>query len=406
MEILRFITAGSVDDGKSTLIGRLLFETGNISRDEFELVQSKYKTDNGKVDFSRFTDGLADERAKGITIDIAFRYFFTEKRKYIIADSPGHFEYTRNMFTAASNADAAIVLVDARHGVTEQTYRHSLILALLKVKNVVYAVNKMDCYHYEEKEFLKIKSVLDDVGKRLKLDSTVVPVSALEGENLIQSSRQMPWYSGPCLLSFLEKCQPKSNEREGAVAMVQLVVQSENSCRVFAKFYGSFRHKEMVVLPAGKSYSLVDLWTGGVQGAIPSNGQNISFELPIDTKIARGDLLVENASDFVLTTSILVKCCHFSEIDLFVSKRYLLKIGTQETIATVEDLMELLNPATGELNRYPTRVRLNDFAWLRLHTEKPLVLPKDHLEELRQGILIEIETNFSCSAFLVDENGF
>ncbi len=407
MEILRFITAGSVDDGKSTLIGRLLFETGNIPKDEFEMVKGQYRTANGKVDFSRFTDGLADERAKGITIDVAYRYFFTSKRKYIIADSPGHKEYTRNMFTAASNSDAAIVLVDANHGVTEQTFRHSQVLALLKIPNVVFAVNKMDACSYDQQKFQTIKASLEQLAQRLCMSIQTVPISALEGENLIRSSPKMPWYKGPSLLAFLENCYPKLSQDGNSVVMVQYVSKDKQGIRAMGKLLnGDILPKLMVVLPSQKRALIQAVWAKGISAKQGSIGQNVSFEIAEGNLLERGDILVKNPADFQVSCKVLVKCCHFSEEDLFEGKPYILKIGTQERICRVKTLLEKLEPTTGQINSNPSSVSMNDFAWLELQTDQAIVYALSNCEELMQGILIDPKTNFTVSAFLVDLKGF
>jgi sulfate adenylyltransferase large subunit len=407
VEILRFITAGSVDDGKSTLIGRLLYETGNIPKDEFETVKGKYRTANGNVDFSRFTDGLADERAKGITIDVAYRYFFTANRKYIIADSPGHKEYTRNMFTAASNADAAIVLVDANHGVTEQTFRHSQVLALLKVPNVAYAVNKMDAFSYNQERFQTIKASLEKLAQRLGICVQTVPVSALEGENLIMASPKMPWYTGPSLLAFLENSHPKVNQDENSVVMVQYVTRENKTLHALGKLLnGEILPKEMVVLPSQKRVFIQGVWEEGIRVKDEARGQNVSFELADDIPLERGDIVVKNPADFIVSCDLLVKCCHFSEVELQVGKPFILKIGTQERVCRVKTLLEKLDPTTGQINSNPSSVSMNDFAWLALETDRAVVYANRNCEELMQGILIDMQTNFTASAILIDSNGF
>jgi len=407
VEILRFITAGSVDDGKSTLIGRLLYETGNIPKDEFNTVKGLYKTANGNVDFSRFTDGLADERAKGITIDVAYRYFFTSTRKYIIADSPGHKEYTRNMFTAASNADAAIVLVDATFGVTEQTFRHSQVLALLKVPKVAYAINKMDAFSYDQDRFQTIKNSLDQLAHRLGMTVQTVPISALEGENLIYASPKMPWYTGPTLLTFLENAHPRFGQDGNSVVMVQYVSKQYKSRRAMGKLLnGDTLPKEMVVLPAKKRVMLKGIWAEELREKKGSLVQNVSFELAEDNHLERGDIVVENPTDFQVSCKLMAKCCHFSEEDIWEGKSFILKIGTQERVCRVKTLLEKLDPTTGKINSYPSSVSMNDFAWLELQTEEAIVYATRNCEELMQGILIDINSNFTASAILVDSNGF
>ncbi len=407
MEILRFITAGSVDDGKSTLIGRLLYETGNIPKDEFETVKGLYKTANGNVDFSRFTDGLADERAKGITIDVAYRYFFTSKRKYIIADSPGHKEYTRNMFTAASNADAAIVLVDATFGVTEQTFRHSQVLALLKVPKLAFAVNKMDAFSYNQDRFQTIKNALDQLALRLGMSVETVPISALEGENLIMASPKMPWYSGPTLLAFLENAHPKFRQVGNSVVMVQYVSTQYQSERAMGKLLiGDSLPNEMVVLPAKKRVALKGVWAEKLREKKESLAQNVSFELAEAIHLKRGDILVENPADFQVSCTIMAKCCHFSEEEIGEGQSFILKIGTQERVCRVKTLMEKLDPTTGQINFNPSSVAMNDFAWIELQTEEAIVYATRNCEELMQGVLIDIRSNFTASAILVDSKGF
>ena len=230
MDLLRFITAGSVDDGKSTLIGRLLYDSKNILIDQLEALERSTKNrDDGSVDLALLTDGLRAEREQGITIDVAYRYFTTPKRKFIIADAPGHVQYTRNMITGASNASLIIILIDARHGVVEQTRRHSIISSLLRIPHVVVAINKMDLVDYSKDVYEKIVADYELVAKQLELpEVTYVPISALRGDNIVDKSTVMTWYEGNCLLEFLEEVKVESDiNLENSRFQVQYVIRPQ-----------------------------------------------------------------------------------------------------------------------------------------------------------------------------------
>ena len=305
MNILKFFTAGSVDDGKSTLIGRLLYDTGSILADQLEaLQQSNRKNDDGTIDLAILTDGLRAEREQGITIDVAYKYFQTEKRKFIIADTPGHIQYTRNMVTGASTANLAIILVDARNGVVEQTIRHSYLVSLLGVSHVVICINKMDMEGYSEEVFNTITDNYKKMAAKLNLqDITFIPVSALKGDNIVHTSELMPWYKGTSLLDFLETVEVTANQDLHYARMpVQWVIRPQTDALHDYRGYagrilsGAFKVNDKVtVLPSGSS-SVIDRIE--VFDQTPDEviaGMSVTLHLKDNIDISRGDVLVNSS---------------------------------------------------------------------------------------------------------------
>lgn len=303
MDILRFITAGSVDDGKSTLIGRLLYDSKNILIDQLEALekQSKNKNENG-VDLAILTDGLRAEREQGITIDVAYRYFSTPKRKFIIADAPGHIQYTRNMITGASNSQLIVILIDARQGVIEQTRRHSIIASLLKMKNVVVAINKMDLVDYSEEVFNDIKAQYELVAKKLKLENVnYFPISAFNGDNIVSKSEKTDWYQGSTLLDFLESVEINENqENENPRFQVQYVIRPQtdelHDYRGYAGevISGIYRKgDEITVLPQNIQTKISKIETGGKEVDFVFTNQPAVIHIEDDIDISRGDFLVK-----------------------------------------------------------------------------------------------------------------
>lgn len=402
MEILKFITAGSVDDGKSTLIGRLLYETGNIPKDEFNFISSKYLTANGQPDFSRFTDGLADERAKGITIDVAYRYFFTTNRKYVIADSPGHKEFTRNMFTAASNADLAIILVDGLCGVTEQTKRHSYIVDFLGIKQLIYAVNKMDLLNYQENEFISIQSDLLALSNELNSSPVVIPISALNGENLVVKSHKMNWYAGPTLLTCLENSNPKTATGNAAALWVQHASKVDNKWIAMGKvLQGSFSLGNVVKLPGDVPVNILSAWKAGSFCESLLAQEAASLKLESEVSIERGDLLVNGNLDIRWEDRIKVRCCYFSENPARIHSVFWIKVAGMVVKGEISSIKKRLAIETGILEENVESIELNDFVWLELQLDSPILYSLGSIPELSRGILIDPSSNFTAAAFLV-----
>lgn len=304
MNILKFFTAGSVDDGKSTLIGRLLYDTDSILADQLEaLQQSNRKNDDGTIDLAILTDGLRAEREQGITIDVAYKYFQTDKRKFIIADTPGHIQYTRNMVTGASTAKLAIILIDARNGVVEQTIRHSYLVSLLGIEHVVVCLNKMDMVGYSETLFNAITEKYKALAAELNLkDVNFIPVSALKGDNVVNESENMPWYQGRSLLHFLETVDVADEDYGLARMPVQWVVRPQTEALHDYRGYagrvlsGSFNVNDRVtVLPSGNSSVIERIEIFDQQPSVAHAGQSVTLHLKDDIDISRGDVLVNSA---------------------------------------------------------------------------------------------------------------
>jgi bifunctional enzyme CysN/CysC len=345
-ELLRFITCGSVDDGKSTLIGRLFYESKMIYEDQLAAIKKdtgRYGTTGGEIDLALFTDGLEDERQQGITIDVAYRYFSTDKRKFIIADTPGHEQYTRNMATGASTADLAIILVDARHGVLTQTKRHSFIVSLLGIKHIVVAINKMDIVHYDESVFEKIKADYVDFASRLELpDVHFMPISALQGDNVVTNSPNMPWYTGSPLMPLLETVYIGSDRNmEDFRYPVQLVLRPNLNFRGFAGTIASGivrRGDEVMSLPSRKKSRVKGIVTfdGEREEAFAPQSVTLTLEDEIDS--SRGDMLVRPGNVPKVDHKFEASVVWMSEEPLVPGKQYLFKQTSKLTTGAVSTL--------------------------------------------------------------------
>lgn len=345
-ELLRFITCGSVDDGKSTLIGRLFYESKMIYEDQLAAIKkdtSRYGTTGGEIDLALFTDGLEDERQQGITIDVAYRYFSTDKRKFIIADTPGHEQYTRNMATGASTADLAIILIDARHGVLTQTKRHSFIVSLLGIKHIVVAINKMDIVDYDEAVFEKIKADYVDFASRLELpDVHFMPISALKGDNVVANSPNMPWYTGSPLMTLLETVYIGSDRNmEDFRYPVQLVLRPNLNFRGFAGTIASGiirRGDEVLSLPSRKKSRVKSIVTfdGELEEAFAPQSVTLTLEDEIDS--SRGDMLVRPGNVPKVDHKFEASIVWMSEEPLVPGKQYLFKQTSKLTTGAVSTL--------------------------------------------------------------------
>jgi bifunctional enzyme CysN/CysC len=375
--LLRLATAGSVDDGKSTLIGRLLHDSKAILADQYADLNGR----DGELDLSRLTDGLRAEREQGITIDVAYRYFATPARDYILADTPGHVQYTRNMVTGASTADVAIVLVDARHGVVEQTKRHAFIASLLGIPHLVVAVNKMDLVGFSEERFDEI--VRDFCAFRSALtsrDIAFIPISALQGDNVVDPSEHMGWYAGRPLLAHLEAIDPADDRNLDDLRFpVQLVIRSEgNDYRGYAGQVASgvIRPGDAVtVLPSGVASTVeaVETLDGPLEEAFPP--QSVTVRLADDVDVSRGDVLVrtdDGAADR-LVREFEADVCWFSERPARPGGRYLLKHLTHTAEAIVDQLLDVVDVHTLERGPAPAELALNDIGRVRLRTRRPLL---------------------------------
>lgn len=390
---LRFITAGSVDDGKSTLIGRLLYDSKALLTDQIKTLNAgKEKGNKEAIDFSILTDGLEAEREQGITIDVAYRYFSTAKRKFIIADTPGHEQYTRNMVTGASTASAAIVLIDASQlnfdeeplQLLPQTKRHSAILRQLNCPHILVAVNKMDLLDYSEEKFNAIVEAYRQLAAQLGLkDVHFVPVSALLGDNLVYASESTPWYQGEPLLTILENL-PSVDEVSHSNAdfyfPVQLVVrQDADKADDFRGYQGRIERgsvqlgQTIRIEPNGLTAKVTEIITpkGEVTQAVA--GEVITLRLDRDIDISRGDLFVDESSSLTPQKQLEATICWFDERPLNTARKYLLKHGTQTIFAKISEIESVLNVHTLEQESGATALKMNDIARVRLSLQKPIV---------------------------------
>lgn len=403
MDILRFITAGSVDDGKSTLIGRLLYDSKNILIDQLEAVEraSKFKND-GELDLALLTDGLRAEREQGITIDVAYKYFSTPKRKFIIADAPGHVQYTRNMITGASNAALIIILIDARNGIIEQTRRHSIIASLLNIPNVVVAINKLDLLNYSEEIFINIKEEYSKIAEQLSLNNVVyIPISALDGDNIVDRSEKLDWYQGKTLLDHLETVELENTiNLEKARFPVQYVIrpQSEDyhDYRGYAGKITSGIYKvgdEVTILPSGteSKISAIEIDQKNVKEAFAP--QSVILHLETDVDISRGDLIVKSNDLPKLEQELEVLVCWMGEKPLKVGSKYLIQNNTTQTKAVIRDIEYKLDVNTLEKHEVE-QVSLNEIVKLKLKTAKPFAFDAYRDLASNGGIIFIDETSF------------
>ena len=390
---LRFITAGSVDDGKSTLIGRLLYDSKALLTDQIKTLNAgKEKGNKEAIDFSILTDGLEAEREQGITIDVAYRYFSTAKRKFIIADTPGHEQYTRNMVTGASTASAAIVLIDASQlnfnekplQLLPQTKRHSAILRQLNCPHILVAVNKMDLLDYSEEKFNAIVEAYCQLALQLGLkDVHFVPVSALLGDNLVYASESTPWYQGEPLLTILENL-PSVDEVSHSNAdfyfPVQLVVrQDADKADDFRGYQGRIERgsvqqgQTIRIEPNGLTAKVTEIITPKGEVTQVVAGEVITLRLDRDIDISRGDLFVDESSPLTPQKQLEATICWFDERPLNTARKYLLKHGTQTVFAKISEIESVLNVHTLEQESGATALKMNDIARVRLSLQKPIV---------------------------------
>jgi sulfate adenylyltransferase subunit 1 len=382
MELLRFTTAGSVDDGKSTLIGRLLYDSKSIFEDQMEAVRAaSERLGNEAVNLALLTDGLRAEREQGITIDVAYRYFATPKRKFIIADTPGHIEYTRNMVTGASTADAAIILVDARNGIIEQTRRHSCIAALLQLPHVIVAVNKMDLVHFDRDVFLRIRGAYAAMAARLHLQHVhCLPISALEGDNVVTPSTRMAWYEGAPLLSLLETLPLRETlDDRPARFPVQYVIRPQTAAfhdyracagRIAS---GTYRVGDAVtVLPSGTQSTITAIDEADRPLHEASSPRSVAIRLADSVDVGRGDMIVKSSELPLVGAHIRLTVCWLHHRPLSVGARYIVRHATDELFGIVRDVHYKVNMNTLENVAGEKTVRMNDIASIELKTSRPL----------------------------------
>lgn len=411
MDLLRFITAGSVDDGKSTLIGRLLYDSKNILVDQLESIEraSKHR-ENGEIDLALLTDGLRAEREQGITIDVAYKYFSTPKRKFIISDAPGHIQYTRNMITGASNASLIVILIDARNGIIEQTKRHSIIASLLNIPHVVVAVNKLDLVNYSQNVFEEIKSEYEEIAQQLSLNNvTYIPISALAGDNVVEPSTNFDWYDGKTLLEFLETVEVNDDiDLNHARFPVQYVIRPQtdelHDYRGYAgKIISGIYRKgdEITVLPAGTKSIIDSIETSGKETEIVFAPQSAILHLKDDIDISRGNLIVKSGDAPTITQDAEALLCWMDGSPLKPGNKYLLQINSTVVKAIVKEIEYKLNVNTLE-KIHTNDVQLNDIVRVKIKTAQPYAF--DTYNKLRANggfILIDETSNLTVAAGMI-----
>jgi sulfate adenylyltransferase subunit 1 len=412
MELLRFTTAGSVDDGKSTLIGRLLYDSKAIFEDQMEAIERvSERAGNEDVNLALLTDGLRAEREQGITIDVAYRYFATPKRKFIIADTPGHIQYTRNMVTGASTANVALILVDARHGVLEQTLRHAYIASLLQIPHIIVCINKMDLVEYDEEVFEKIKNDLEALSSKLSVkDIRYVPISALKGDNVVDRSTNMDWYQGPTLMYLLENIHISSDiNHEDFRFPVQYVVRPQSQEFPDYRGYagrivsGNIKVGENVaVLPSGFTSKVksIDMFNESYEGGFAPQSLTITLEDEID--ISRGDMLVRDGNGPNVDQDLDVMVCWFNERKLVPRGKYVIRQTTMEARCMVKEVQYKMNISTLEKDKEDKEVGMNDIARISIRTTKPLFFDSYSKNRTTGSlILVDEATNETIAAGMI-----
>jgi sulfate adenylyltransferase subunit 1 len=414
MDLLRFITAGSVDDGKSTLIGRLLYDSKSILSDQLEALekQSKNKIE-GSIDLALLTDGLRAEREQGITIDVAYKYFSTPKRKFIIADAPGHTQYTRNLVTGASNAQLMIVLVDARNGIVEQTRRHTIIASLLNMPFVVVAINKMDLVEFSQDVYNNILIEYASIATSLGLKNIhFIPISALNGDNIVDKSAGMNWYEGPTLLNFLETISIESETNLTHARMpVQFVIRPQteelHDYRGYAgKVISGTYHRgdEILVLPTGLSSRLVRIEKNRQDADEAHAGEAVVLHLEDDIDVSRGDVIVKKDHQPILGQDLEVLICWMDSKPLKAGNKYLLQHNSRRVKSVVKEIEFRLNVNSLEKEDGIESVGLNEIVRAKIRTASPLAY--DLYKELRVNgglILIDETSNVTVGACMIQQ---
>jgi sulfate adenylyltransferase subunit 1 len=412
MDILRFITAGSVDDGKSTLIGRLLYDSKSIMIDQLEAIGRQTKNrEEGDLDLALLTDGLRAEREQGITIDVAYKYFSTPKRKFIIADAPGHIQYTRNMVTGASNADLIVILIDARNGVIEQTRRHSIIASLLNIPHVVVAVNKMDMVDYSQDTYNNIVIDFAALASSLGLRNvTYIPVSALDGDNIVEPSQKISWYEGESLLHLLENIEVQDDINLTKTRFpVQYVIRPQTDDLHDYRGYagklvsGIYRKGDAVtILPSGVQSRIKAIETGGKQVEEAFAPQSIILHLEDDVDVSRGDLIVPSADLPKVEQELEIHLCWMGNKPLTEGSRYLLQINSRTVKSIVKNIQYKLDVNTLEKQASPGEAVLNDIVRATIKTAAPVTFdPYNDLRVNGGAILIDETSHVTVGACMI-----
>ncbi len=412
MELLRFSTAGSVDDGKSTLIGRMLYDSKSIFQDQYEAIEaSSKKKGEATVNLALLTDGLRSEREQGITIDVAYRYFATPKRKFIIADTPGHIQYTRNMVTGASTSNLSIILIDARKGIIEQTYRHTFIASLLGIPHVVFCINKMDLVDYSEEVFEGIKKDTEAFVSKLRIqDINFIPISALKGDNVVNKSENMDWYQGGTLLYLLENIHIGSDHNHVDCRFpVQYVIRPQtdefHDYRGYAGRIagGVFKPGDKVVaLPSGFSSTIksIDTMDGPIEEAFAPMSVTLTLEDEID--ISRGDMLVRENNQPTITQDIDLMVCWLNERPMQLRGKYAIKHTSNDVRCIVKEIKYKVDINTLHRLEDDKEIKMNDIGRVSIRTTKPLFVD-DYKRNRNTGSLIIIDeaTNETVGAGMI-----
>ena len=414
MEILRFFTAGNVDDGKSTLIGRLLYDSKSVSTDILETLtkQSKSTGENAEIDLALLTDGLRAERAQGITIDVAYKYFTTDKRKFIIADTPGHFQYTRNMFTGASNADLAIILVDARLGITEQTHRHSIISNIVGIPHVLVCINKMDLVNYDEKVYEQIKSDYEKFSQKLQLKKkSFIPTNALSGDNVVNKSENLAWYKGPTLFEFLENVEINPNEQEkSARFQVQYVIRPQtDELHDYRGYAGSVlsgrfvKGQSITILPADLTTTISKIEKNGIEVEEAKEGEPIILHVADDIDISRGTTFVPVNDGINSEKTFEAIICWMDNKSFQPGQKLILQQNSFQTKALIKEIDNKINISTFTTEESDGTLHLNDFCKVTIKTAESISF--DSYENNRKTgafILINENTNNTVAAGVIE----
>ncbi len=412
MELLRFTTAGSVDDGKSTLIGRLLYDSKAIFEDQLDQVRgSSERKGLDHIDLSLLTDGLKDEREQGITIDVAYRYFATPKRKFIIADTPGHIQYTRNMVTGASTANVALILVDARKGVIEQTYRHSFIASLLQIPHVIVCVNKMDLVDYNEEVYSKVVKQYEEFASKLEVkDIRFIPISALNGDNVVNRSRNMNWYQGSTLMHNLETIHIGSDENHtDSRFYVQTVIRPHsNEFHDFRGYAGRIDGgiyrvgDEVVSLPSNLCSKIRQIFIGSESIDTAFAPMSVTLTLEDDIDISRGNMFVKPANQPIESNEVDFMGCWFNTTPLNMNLKYFIRHGTAELVGKISEIIYRFDISTLSRESVISEIGLNDIFKAKLRLNQPLFYDSYHRNRKTGSfIIIDAATNETVGAGII-----
>ena len=412
MDILRFITAGSVDDGKSTLIGRLLYDSKSILIDQLEAIEKQTKNKTaGDIDLALLTDGLRAEREQGITIDVAYKYFSTPKRKFIIADAPGHIQYTRNMVTGASNSDLIIILIDARNGVVEQTKRHSLIAALLQIPQVVVAINKMDLVNYSQDIYNNIVIDFAALAGQIGLKQVhYIPISAANGDNIVERSLALSWYTGTALLEYLETVTVEQhiNLIESRFPVQYVIRPQTDALHDYRGYAGKIQSgiykkgDEVLVLPSGIKTHISKIEVAAAEVTEAFAPQSAVLHLEDDIDISRGDMIVKKDALPVTTNELEVLMCWMDHKPLLPGNKYQLRINNRAVRAVVKNIAYKLDVHSMEPIETPGTISLNDIFKARLKTASPVIFDTyNNLRSSGAAILVDETSNATVGACMI-----